>query len=551
MAPLSAPTQKVDLSELSVREAHLTESELISLEQGRLGGDDEALARAHVSSCQSCRAALERVHSDDGTGATRVTDPMLGRTLGEYQVEKALARGGMGVVYSGSHPVIGKRVAIKVLIPDMVDPGAIDRLLEEARAVNAIRHPNIIDIFSFGGLPDGRKYFVMELLEGRSLAEVLQQDGPLKAEQVIHVLEQVMSALGTAHGAGVIHRDLKPANLFVSTLPDGTWHVTVLDFGLAKRSASSSKTSANLVMGTPGFLATEQITGKAAVPQTDLYAMGVVAWVLLTGEEPFRGESMLDVMRAHLSSPLPKLSVLVPGAPVKLVELVERLLAKDPAARPQSAMAVHAELRDLKSQVTTQPMAPVTQPAPSVKQPRVLARPQATPRPVAPAPSEVLEVPRSRTPIVVLSAVVVVLAILVAVAFLRPPAETPAEPVETVAVKPVEPVAVKPVGPVAVKPAEPVAVKPVEPVVVKPVEPAPVIKSVPPPQPQPLVKARVQVLEQRLANARTVAGKLASPAQRRLMNSELDELEKRLSDGERPKRIAKELDEVLEKYRRP
>ncbi|MFO0595332.1 MAG: protein kinase [Myxococcaceae bacterium] len=366
-------TDKVQKSDLpSVRETHLFESELVQYGQSLLSPEDAAVAREHLDACAECRQRLEELHLDDGTGMTRLRDPLIGRTLGEYKVEDALARGGMGVVYRGVQPMIGKKVAIKVLIPETNDQTTIDRLLEEARAVNAIRHPNIIDIFSFGSLPDGRHYFVMELLDGLSLDELQQQKGKLPADQVITVLEQTMSALGAAHQANVIHRDLKPANLFVSTLPDGSWHVTVLDFGLAKRLGSTNKTSTNLVMGTPGFMAPEQIRGKGAVPQTDLYAMGVVAWVLLTGREPYQAEGILDLMRAHVNEPLPSLALAAPRTPAGLVSLIEQMLAKDPAQRPASAMEVHARLRALRTGLSGPQHKPAVVKADGLRKPGLL-----------------------------------------------------------------------------------------------------------------------------------------------------------------------------------
>ena len=228
------------------------------------------------------------------TDSTRRRDSLQGMMLGEYEALEQLGEGGMGIVYRGIQPMIGKSVAIKVLRPEFADdPRQVQRLLDEARAVNSIGHPGIVDIFAFNKLPDGRQYFVMELLDGHSLEEVLRLSGKLKAYEVIPILEQAMAALDAAHGAGVIHRDLKPSNLFLVDLPDDTRVLKLLDFGLAKSASapngSTPQTSTNLVVGTPAYMAPEQARGHEVSPRTDLYAMGVVAYELLTGKVPFEG----------------------------------------------------------------------------------------------------------------------------------------------------------------------------------------------------------------------------------------------------------------------
>ena len=347
---MSEPTQRINTADFAgVRETHIDEQELVDLALNNLSADDEDSVRGHLNTCPACRERLKALHLEDGMGATKVRDPMVGQMLGEYRVEAALARGGMGVVYRGVQPMIGKRVAIKVLAPELDDEGGINRLLDEARAVNAIRHPNIIDIFSFGSLPDGRHYFVMELLDGQSLEDLINTRRTLSADEVMTVLEQSCSALGAAHAAGVVHRDLKPANLFLGVLADQSWHVTVLDFGLAKRLGNTRKTATNVVMGTPGYMAPEQIRAKPITAATDLYALGVVAWVLLTGSEPFQAEGIMDLLRAHIEAPLPSLRERAPDAPAGLVSLIERMLAKRPEDRPASALEVRSEVQRIRS----------------------------------------------------------------------------------------------------------------------------------------------------------------------------------------------------------
>lgn len=336
----------------ALREQHLDEVELVEFSNDLLDPEQRRGVLQHLDACPRCREVLAAMHREDDGGVTRLSDPLIGCILGEYRVERALSRGGMGAVYRGVQPVIGKKVAIKVLLPDVADEAETShRLLEEARAVNAVRHPNIIDIFSFGTLPDGRHYFVMELLDGRPLDELLGEKGRLSPSEVITVLDQAMAALGAAHAAGVIHRDLKPANLFVTTLPNHSWHLTVLDFGLAKRLGASSSTSPNVVMGTPGYMAPEQIRGQKVTAATDLYAMGVVAWVLLTGDEPFHADSFVDLMLKHLEAPLPRLRALAPDCPASLARLVEQFLEKKPEARPRSALEVQEALSRIRREL--------------------------------------------------------------------------------------------------------------------------------------------------------------------------------------------------------
>ncbi len=282
--------------------------------------------------------------SDETTapmGQPLVVDPLVGATLGDYRVLEPLAHGGMGALYRGEQPIIGRPVAIKVLLPEaaVFDPTSDQRMLAEARAANAVRHPNIIDIFSFGTLPDGRPYMVMELLEGRSLADELAARGRLSWKQVRVVLEQALSALEAAHAAGVVHRDLKPANMFVSGGPDG-WRIKLIDFGIARRvdTADAKLTKPGMVMGTPGFMAPEQVRGEPVITaKADVYSLGLVAWTLLMGREPFEGGAVVEVLNRHLSSPLPALSgVALPSA---VEELLRRMTHKEPDRRPHAAEA--------------------------------------------------------------------------------------------------------------------------------------------------------------------------------------------------------------------
>jgi serine/threonine-protein kinase len=281
------------------------------------------------------------------------TDRTLGSLIGEYRVKGLIGEGGMGQVYEGVQPVIGKRVAIKLLRRELAsEKGEAQRLLGEARAVNAIGHRGIIDIFSFGALPDGRQYFVMEYLSGCSLSAHVKQHGALPVEDVLRILDEILAALGAAHAAGVIHRDLKPSNIFLVRQPDGSTFVKVLDFGLAKQApvarGETPQTRVSRVMGTPEFMAPEQARGQAVGPRTDLYAVGVIAFELLTGERPFQAETPYEVVNMHLNKAPSPPSSRLRGLPPELDDLVLRLLAKAPQDRPPSAEAVRDELKRLK-----------------------------------------------------------------------------------------------------------------------------------------------------------------------------------------------------------
>ncbi|WP_163868586.1 serine/threonine-protein kinase [Myxococcus eversor] len=275
-----------------------------------------------------------------------VKDSLISTQVNDFIIEERIGEGGMGVVYRAVHPLIGKQVAIKVLRAEHVSQQQVERLLIEARAVNSIRHPGIIDIFGFGRLPDSRPYIIMELLRGQSLSEALKQLGRLGPNTTVWILDQMLSALGAAHKAGVVHRDMKPGNVFLAEALDGSRVVRLVDFGIAKlvRSHDGPTTVDGTILGTPEYMAPEQIRGTTVSSATDLYAVGIMAFQMLTGERPFKGEQV-QVLFAHVEQPPPLPSSRVPGLPPELDTLVLHLLAKDPAMRPESAEAVREALK--------------------------------------------------------------------------------------------------------------------------------------------------------------------------------------------------------------
>jgi serine/threonine protein kinase len=248
-----------------------------------------------------------QLYADDATFCTRDGQPLVaggldlepGSMVGEYQVTRKVGGGAMGDVFAGVHPMIGKRVAIKVLKEHLVsDERMVQRFVLEARSVNAIGHPNIIDVFAFGQLPDGRRYFVMELLEGESLEELLPRRA-LSVDETRRYLEQVCAALGAAHHEGIIHRDLKPGNIFIATPRHGATYVKLLDFGVAKLirgdvGAVSLKTGAPI--GTPCYMSPEQVRARRDVDhRSDIYSVGVILFEIFTGRVPFNDPSHYKV----------------------------------------------------------------------------------------------------------------------------------------------------------------------------------------------------------------------------------------------------------------
>jgi tRNA A-37 threonylcarbamoyl transferase component Bud32 len=285
-------------------------------------------------------------------------DSLLGKEYAGYRLLSRLAEGGMGVVYLGEHTTLGRRAAVKVLkLEHCRDEGSVNRFLKEAQAVNAIGHDGIVDIYDFGRDPDGRAFFVMELLEGEPLSRRLGRDRVTWAEAV-PIIAGTVRPLAAAHDKGFVHRDLKPDNIWLSYDPfSGKVGVKLLDFGIAKlvgeEAPKERLTRTGAIIGTPHYMAPEQINNQPIDGRTDVYAFGVILHEMLTGAPPYAGDTLAAVLMGHLLNDVPRL---VPRPEQKVPPWVPgtvmRMLAKEPAGRPESIRAALAELEGGRTEVT-------------------------------------------------------------------------------------------------------------------------------------------------------------------------------------------------------
>ncbi|MEM9456198.1 MAG: protein kinase [Myxococcota bacterium] len=266
---------------------------------------------------------------------------------GRYQIIRELGRGGMGAVYEAEQIKLKKRVALKVLQGDRIrrDDGgsSLKRFLREARAASSIKHRNVVDIIDFGDLDDGSTYYVMELLEGHDLSSLLKTEGRMEWPRARLLLRQVLSALWTAHDNGIVHRDIKPANIVLLNELDewGDEWVKVLDFGIAKVQSndedSQALTGTSELLGTAAYMAPELVRGDTPDARADLYAVGIVAYQLLTGSVPFSGANTFQVLLQHTNEYPQSPRERAPQLPRPVEAFVLRALAKEPQHRYQSA----------------------------------------------------------------------------------------------------------------------------------------------------------------------------------------------------------------------
>jgi tRNA A-37 threonylcarbamoyl transferase component Bud32 len=264
--------------------------------------------------------------------------------LGQYTLEQQIGEGGMGKVFKARHEFLKRPTAIKLLKPELVDKQSIARFEREASLASQLTHPNTIDIYDYGVTPEGVFFFVMEYIEGLSLAELVQQFGPVPPARVVYLLGQIADSLVEAHEKGMIHRDLKPQNIMICHRGGKADVVKVLDFGLVKQTQTSESqqlTGTAMLAGTPLYIAPERLRDpSSANPRTDIYSLGAITYFLLTGRDVFSGGSMADILYQVVNSQPPHPADLQASIPRELDQLVVDCLAKDPDRRPKSVSEI-------------------------------------------------------------------------------------------------------------------------------------------------------------------------------------------------------------------
>lgn len=276
--------------------------------------------------------------------------------LGVYQLESKIAQGGMGEVWQAKHALLSRPAAIKLIKPkrlpngdEVVDERAKQRFACEAQITASLQSPHTVQLYDFGVTNTGTFYYVMELLDGSNLEQLIEREGPIPPARVVRILSQVLDSLAEAHERGLVHRDIKPANIVVSRRGLHDDFVKVLDFGLVQGTERTPRERSSIVQGTPSYMAPEAVTGSAPIEaRTDLYAVGCVAYWMLTGSTVFGGNTPTEMAIAHV--------VQTPETPSKrlgksigwdLEQLVMDCLAKEPANRPESALSLLERLRQL------------------------------------------------------------------------------------------------------------------------------------------------------------------------------------------------------------
>jgi eukaryotic-like serine/threonine-protein kinase len=276
----------------------------------------------------------------------------VGQTVGNYKITAKLGEGGMGLVYLAEHPKIGRKVALKAIHPELArNAEVVSRFETEARAVNQIGNEHIVDVSDFGKTSDDEYYFIMEFLQGESLADRLRRERLLPAARALHIASQVADALAASHAHGIIHRDLKPENIYLINRGQTPDFVKVLDFGLAKLTQGeekvSHKTRTGSVMGTPYYMSPEQCEGKANIDhRADIYSLGVILFEMLTGRVPFGGEGYGEIIVKHLTTPAPAPREINPAITPAEQAVVLRALQKSRDTRFSSMGEFNTAIQD-------------------------------------------------------------------------------------------------------------------------------------------------------------------------------------------------------------
>ena len=339
-------------------------------------------------------ATLPKLESPEPPPSSSLSDKenLTGQLIdGRYQVDYVLGVGSMGIVYGARHAAVGKLVAIKALRAHLAtDAEAIQRFNAEATAATSIGNQHIVETFDFGRLPDGTAYMVMEYLEGRSLAELIEGWAPLPTERITRIGVQIAEALNAAHLAGIVHRDLKPDNVFLCQREDDPDFVKILDFGIAKFGVSQARlTQAGAVFGTPAYMSPEQALGRSTDGRTDIYALGVMLYEMACGRVPFQGETALAVLALHSNEEPEALSSRKPDVSPELEAIVHKCLQKDPDARYATMAELAADLSRLatgmpvRAEPLPTPAAAIASSSPASAVADALALPETAPIPLS------------------------------------------------------------------------------------------------------------------------------------------------------------------------
>jgi serine/threonine-protein kinase len=303
----------------------------------------------------------------------------VGQTIGNYTITAKLGEGGMGVVYLAEHPVIGRKVAMKAIHPELSrNPEVVSRFVTEAKAVNQIGNEHIVDIHDFGTTAEGDFYFIMEFLQGEALADRLRRESVIDPARVLAIASQVADALAASHTHGIIHRDLKPENIFLIQKGASKDFVKVLDFGLAKLTLGddkvSHKTRTGSVMGTPYYMSPEQCEGKPNIDhRADIYSLGIIMFEMMTGKVPFGGEGYGEIIVKHITQPVPSPRAINPRLSAAHEAILLRALAKNREERFRSMEEFSAALSDPENYTLHASIVPSQGPLPGY---------EATPAPV-------------------------------------------------------------------------------------------------------------------------------------------------------------------------
>lgn len=285
-------------------------------------------------------------------------DPLIGSVVAQYLITERIGGGAGGVLYAAVHPALGKRVAIKVMSPEIAKNEELEeRFFAEGRAAAQVEHANVVSVFNFGRLPDGRLYLVMEYLSGETLEELLRREGPLELPVIRSLGGQLLAALAACHERGIVHRDIKPENMLLVERPGGYKQLKLIDFGIAEGADCGPEPlqpKSGIMVGTPLYMAPEQtgLRGELKLdPRTDLYSFGVLLYRMATGRFPFWGKDLEQLLqRQAFEAPLPPRSLRPEIAPA-LERLILCCLAKEPKDRPQSATEALRALQGISAPV--------------------------------------------------------------------------------------------------------------------------------------------------------------------------------------------------------